>query len=88
MQSDKIYRFKFSDGIVEILDNFSKLHKHTCQKEYKEKWEQWLIENKEEIDKESERLLALGYEGNIKEKMYKSARYYFRKKSTEKKALI
>jgi len=85
MQTDKIYRFKFSNEIVEILDAFSKLHKHTCQKEYKEKWDEWLIENKEEIDKESERLLALGYEGNIKEKMYKSARYYFRKKSEEKK---
>ena len=41
--------------------------------------------NKQEIDKESARLVALGYEGNIKEKMYKSARYYFRKKSEEKK---
>ena len=85
MQTDKIYRFKFSNEIVEILDTFSKLYKHTCQKEYKEKWDEWLIENKQEIDKESERLLALGYEGNIKEKMYKSARYYFRKKSEEKK---
>ena len=28
----------------------------------------------------------LGYDGDILDKMFKSARYYFRKKSTEKKA--
>ena len=85
MQSDKIYRFKFSSEIVEMLDAFSKLHKYTPQKEYKEKWDQWLFENKNEIDKECNRLLGLNYQGNIKEKMYKSARYYFRKKNEEKK---
>ena len=85
MQSDKIYRFKFSSEIVEMLDAFSKLHKYTPQKEYKEKWDVMLFENKKEIDKECERLLDLNYQGNIKEKMYKSARYYFRKKNEEKK---
>ena len=30
-------------------------------------------------------LLELGYDGDIFDKMFKSARYYFRKKSTEKK---
>ena len=30
------------------------------------------------------RLTDLGYEGDIIDKMFKSARYYFRKKSTEK----
>ena len=85
MQVEKIYRFKFSNEIVEMLDLFSKLHKYVGQKEYKEKWDEWLIDNKETIDKEVERLLGLGYEGNVKDKMYKSARYYFRKKSDEKK---
>ena len=85
MQSEKIYRFKFSNQIVELLDSFSKLHKYTGQKEYKEKWDEWIIDNKEVIDTEVERLVGIGYEGNVKDKMYKSARYYFRKKSCEKK---
>lgn len=84
-QSEKIYRFKFSNEIVEMLDSFSKLHKYAGQKDYKEKWDEWLIDNKQVIDKEVERLITLGYEGNVKDKMYKSARYYFRKKSSEKK---
>jgi hypothetical protein len=31
-----------------------------------------------------ERLEALGYDGDVLDKMFKSARYYFRKKSTSK----
>jgi hypothetical protein len=34
---------------------------------------------------ELRRLKELGYEGDIIDKMFKSCRYYFRKKSTEKK---
>ena len=37
------------------------------------------------IDGEMRRLLNLGYEGDVLDKMFKSARYYFRKKGTEKK---
>lgn len=85
MQTDKIYRFKFSDEIVNLLNQFSKLHKFTDQKEYKEKWNSFLEENKEIIEIESKRLCDLGYTGDIKDKMYKSARYYFRKKSDCKK---
>lgn len=88
MSNDKIYRFKFTNQINELLNNFSKLHKYTAQKEYKEKWEEFISENKEDIDNEIERLIKLGYSGDIKEKMYKSARYYFRKKSDEKKEPI
>jgi hypothetical protein len=33
---------------------------------------------------EIERLIQLGYEGDVIDKMFKSARYYFRKKSTAK----
>ena len=41
--------------------------------------------NKEIINLESDRLLRLGYTGNVGTKMYKSARYYFKNKSTKKK---
>jgi hypothetical protein len=44
-----------------------------------------LEENKELVESEVERLSDLSYDGSIVEKMYKSARYYYRKKGTEKK---
>jgi hypothetical protein len=37
------------------------------------------------IDDETSRLNNLGYDGDVMDKMFKSARYYFRKKSIEKK---
>ena len=37
------------------------------------------------VDKEVKRLLNLGYKGDIIDKMFKSSRYYFRKKIIEKK---
>ena len=33
-------------------------------------------------------MLELGYQGDVRDKMFKSARYYFRKKGTEKKEPI
>jgi hypothetical protein len=81
-----IYRYKFSDDFVEELYKFSKIHQYEERKTFKESWNIWVEDNKELIDCEMSRLKNLGYEGDILDKMYKSARYYFRKKSTEKKA--
>jgi hypothetical protein len=69
------------------LHIFSKVHQYDHRKVFKEAWEIWLEENSNMVDSEVSRLENLGYEGNIIDKMFKSARYYFRKKSTEKKAL-
>lgn len=83
-----IYRYKFSEEFVEELYHFSKIHQYEERKFFKESWNVWIEENKELINFEMDRLKNLGYDGDIIDKMYKSARYYFRKKSTEKKAPI
>jgi hypothetical protein len=66
---------------------FAKVHQYDHRKVFKEAWEVWLEENNTIVASEEKRIIELGYSGNIIEKMFKSARYYFRKKSTEKKAL-
>lgn len=81
-----IFRYKFSDDFIEELFTFSRVHQFEERKHFKESWNKWLEENNEIVTKEMERLTNLGYEGDIIDKMYKSARYYFRKKGTEKKA--
>ena len=78
------YRFKFSDNFTKELFNFSKLHQQDKRKDYKEAWEIWIKANSKSIQDECNRLHNLGYDGNIVDKMYKSSRYYFRKKSTQK----
>jgi hypothetical protein len=65
---------------------FSKIHQYDHRKDFKEAWEIWLENNDEIVSGEVRRLTNLGYDGDILDKMFKSARYYFRKKSTEKKA--
>jgi hypothetical protein len=80
-----IYRFKFTEDFITELYNFSKIHQYDERKDFKEAWKLWVEDNEALIATESERLTNLGYDGDIMDKMFKSARYYFRKKSTEKK---
>ena len=81
-----IYRFKFTEEFMEELYKFAKIHQYDHRKDFKEAWTKWTEENSDIISNETERLLALGYknEDNIDDKMFKSARYYFRKKSNQK----
>ena len=78
-----IYRYKFTEDFMAELYNFAKIHQYDHRKDFKEAWVKWSEDNSEIIMNETERLLALGYqnEDNIDDKMFKSARYYFRKKS-------
>lgn len=80
----KIYRFNFSPEFIAELEYFAKIHKYEDKNGFKEKWTEWVEENKELIDAEKERLEELNYDGDIDNKMYTSARYYFRKKKEEK----
>jgi hypothetical protein len=79
-----IYRFKFTEDFMEELHNFSKVHQYDHRKDFKEAWVKWADDNEDIISKEVERLKALGYLNDdiVDDKMFKSARYYFRKKSS------
>jgi hypothetical protein len=79
-----IYRFKFTEDFMEELHNFSKIHQYDHRKDFKEAWVKWADDNEDIISKEVERLKALGYLNDdiVDDKMFKSARYYFRKKSS------
>ena len=81
-----IYRYKFTEEFTSELFKFSKIHQYDERKDFKEAWTIWMEENDDIVNQEYRRLTELGYDGDIFDKMFKSARYYFRKKSTEKKA--
>ena len=80
-----IYRYKFTDEFTKELYIFSKIHQYDHRTDFKEAWAIWIEEEDEIVNLEIRRLHNLGYDGDILDKMFKSARYYFRKKSTEKK---
>ena len=77
-----IYRFKFTNDFMTDLYTFSKIHQYDSRQDFKETWKIWTEENDIIINEEIERLTRLGYDGDIVDKMFKSARYYFRKKSS------
>jgi hypothetical protein len=76
-----IFRFKFTEEFMEELHSFSKIHQYDDRKDFKEAWEIWTEAYSDLIESEEQRLQRLGYEGDTLDKMFKSARYYFRKKS-------
>jgi|TARA_A100001015_G_scaffold115495_1_gene128238 hypothetical protein len=80
----KVYRYKLNSNIVALVEEFAKLHQYDNRKEYKEAWDEYLEEHKEEIKREENRLTSLGYEGDINDKMFKSGRYYYRNKPITK----
>lgn len=76
----KTYRYNFTKEFILQVSFFSKLHQYDDRKVFKEEYEKWKKENCEMIDIEKRKLKENGYEGNVDEKIYLAARYYFRKK--------
>ena len=79
------YRYEFSKEFMEKLYYFSKIHEYDDLKDYKDAWDVWVNDNIEEIMIETRMLESNGYTNNVLNKMYKSARYYLRKKRTTEK---
>ena len=84
-ESDKIvlnsHHFKYSDAFADKLATFAKAHLEDKNKDFKAEWQKWTEENAAEIQAEIERMKREGYPGSVEDKMYFSARYYYRKKA-------
>jgi hypothetical protein len=83
----KTHRFIFSESFISHLYEFSKIHQYDERKIFKSEWEKWTNEEtiREIINEEIHRLSNQGFKGDILNKMFTSARYYFRKKSIREK---
>ena len=79
----QVFRFKLDQTIQEMVTAFAKVHQHDHRKDYKEAWKEWSESNADVISREEVRLVGLGYNGNVLDKMYKAGRYYFRTKKVE-----
>ena len=84
LHKNKIFRFEFSEDIMELIKRFSLIHQYDERKVYKERWNNWFQEHKEIMEREMHRMIDLGYEGDVHDKMFKAGRYYFRKKNIKK----
>ena len=84
MSSTKVFRFKFSQEILEEMQKFARIHKFDERNDFKDAWKIWTDNNHDIILAENNRLSEIGFKGDIIEKMYKSVRYYYIKKSNAK----
>ena len=82
--TSKIFRYKFTPEFQQKLVAFTKIHKFDDAAIFRENWEEWLLANNDSVLQEGRYLENLGYRGDIKSKMYKSVRYYYKDKSDKK----
>ena len=78
--NNKIFRYKLSDNIMELITQFAKIHQYDDRHTYKEAWINYVNEHREITDREVFRLAELNYKGDVMDKMFKAGRYYFRTK--------
>jgi hypothetical protein len=78
----KTHRYTFSEEFESLLNEFAQIHRYDERKTFKREWEKWSTESyiHEKIEEEKMRLLQDGFKGYVEDKMFKCARYYFRKK--------
>lgn len=78
-----IFHFNASDDCATMLYSFAKEHRDLKNKQFKLAWDSWtkMPEVSDILNKEANKLTAAGYSGDAMEKMYASARYYYRKKA-------
>jgi hypothetical protein len=79
----RVLRFEFSGELIEHVTAFVNLHRYDDRKTYKEAWTAWLAHDEIAtlLANEVARLSALGYMGDVADKLFKSGRYYFRQKT-------
>ena len=78
--ASSIYRYKFRDEFLPTLIEFSRIHQYDSTKEFKEAFEHFIEINSTAVQEERKHLTVNGYKGDVINKMYKSARYYFKNK--------
>ena len=78
----KTFHYNFSEQIAERFMYFATLHRYDDRKTFKESWQKWILEEDvaADIQTEIQTLESNHYVGDIMDKMFKSVRYYYRKK--------
>ena len=81
----RVLRFEFAGMLIEQVTAFANVHQYDDRKTYKEAWTAWLAHDEIAalMKTEVERLNALGYKGDVADKLFKSGRYYFRGKGNK-----
>ena len=77
----KLHHFNYSDDFANQLATFAKAHLEDNSKTFKKEWQTWKDANSALIQQEIAKMQSDGFQGSVEDKMYFSARYYYRKKA-------
>jgi hypothetical protein len=77
----KIHHFNYSDDFANQLATFATAHLEDNSKLFKKEWQTWKDANSALIQQEITKMQSDGFQGSVEDKMYFSARYYYRKKA-------
>ena len=77
----KLHHFNYSDDFANRLATFAKAHLEDNSKTFKKEWQTWKDANAALIQQEISKMQSDGFQGSVEDKMYFSARYYYRKKA-------
>lgn len=75
------FRHDFSGAMKANLEQFTQAHYNEPRKQYQQSWNKWTQTHQQIFIEECGALHKQGFEGDPMDKLYKSARYYFRKKN-------
>lgn len=81
----KKFRYDFSDDVTKMLSDFAYNNREKSRKEFTQTWEKHIAEEKisKMIKDEIEMMRNHGFCGDVMDKMYKSVRYYHRKRDVK-----
>ena len=74
-----IQRFKYSDTMSALLDNFAEIHRHDSRKDFRTFWDEFVKKNSNTFEQEVVLLESRGFKSDPYNAMYKSTRFYYRK---------
>lgn len=76
------FRYIYTNEVADLLNEFAEIHRYDERKTFKSEWEKWIANDdiKKQLHQEVKRLESMGMDDDIMDRMFKSARYYYRKK--------
>ena len=59
--TNNIFRYKFSEQILQLIGGFSSTHKYDEPIQFREEWDLFIELHKDQLDRERRRLTSIGY---------------------------
>ena len=70
-----VFRFKLATTVFDNIREFARIHQHEDRVTFKDSWKTWCDNNKTMIDDETKRLSDIGFDNNINDKLFRTAKY-------------